>query len=72
LFPLKVGNAWPSRTFTRSLSTTVFKTDTSIIFTVDGKPVYTATGMATYRKYQNVTNAVINQDGYSNIYGATN
>jgi hypothetical protein len=50
----------------------VIKTPTSIILTIDDKPVKTITDIPTFNYLSDKTNIMLTRDGWINIYGTTN
>lgn len=50
----------------------VIKTPTSIILTLDDKPVTTITDIPTFNYLSDKTNVMLTRNGWINIYGTTN
>ena len=50
----------------------VIKTPTSIILTIDDKPVKTITDIPAFNYLSDKTNIMLTRDGWINIYGTTN
>jgi len=67
-----IGNAFAIYYISRPVTCQIIKTDSSIILIKDGQPVETLTEISNYKKFSNLTNAVIYQRGGINMYRSTN
>lgn len=66
------GHCSHAQEITRDVPAKVVVTDSSIILTVDDKPVKTLTDVANYNRYKGETNVTLRGDGYVDIYYNTN
>jgi hypothetical protein len=69
---LPVNLCYHAKEVNREIPVKVNVLESAIILTSDGVPIYTITNVPTYNKFKGLTNAVIIQEGYVDMYGNTN
>lgn len=69
---LAIGHSSHAIELSQEVQSQVVTTPTSVILTIEGKPVKTFTDVSDYNKYKGMTNVVVIQSGYVDIYYNTN